>query len=640
MEVLEQTIPLIGELIDISSLLSGIAFPAIEPLSSDTERLSPLPAIAFDFTPSKTSVAREHRDAALAALQELGHLKNRLSALEAQLLNAVCDSTDIESVALELDPWQRGIAQRSAVSEVAMTLSIPERTAEMITEHSKSLCKEHRKTLTALNNSEISWQHSLIIARECHTLRETKGYSEELVKEFESKLLQFAVNTSAARFAGKARRLREQLHPESLVTRNRQAISKRFLSVDPGKDGMSWLTLHIPTIAAEAIWVHCTRTAREQQRTRKTATPFLMGLPSDPPLDDDADGTENTGFAGLGAGNSGARDQSPVAVGSGFFAPNVAEANGRGVEVVAPEDFDAEDCDAKDYDAKVVTPEDFDAEVLARQLSSRELRTLTQLRADIATALLLGTPSPQAKEIRRTASGLNDYLVDNVKEDPDSEYLTQLEAISLGGVVAEPPLPQAQVIVTVPVLGLLGATDQPATLAGQGPLPLDVARKLLAEAGTFLRVLIDPITGSPIDSAPQRYRLRDKEKLLIRALAETCSFPNCDTPALDTETDHLKAFQHGGQSIMPNLQPLCKRHHLLKHFADDKDRTGTFRVQRFPERASFKLRGWKPQKTPDGGVAWISPSGEYHPPLKKMDNSPRFPKWMRAKVTEPRESAG
>ncbi|HSL37401.1 MAG TPA: DUF222 domain-containing protein, partial [Arthrobacter sp.] len=93
-----------------------------------------------------------------------------------------------------------------------------------------------------------------------------------------------------------------------------------------------------------------------------------------------------------------------------------------------------------------------------------EPRTLTQLRADIAATLLLSTGT-----------------------DAD-------------GLTGDVPVPRAQVLVTVPVLSLLGATKEPAMLDGYGPIPPSMARRLVADgADSFYRVLVDPRDGAPLE---------------------------------------------------------------------------------------------------------------------------------------------
>src|SRR5699024_9617551 len=92
--------------------------------------------------------------------------------------------------------------------------------------------------------------------------------------------------------------------------------------------------------------------------------------------------------------------------------------------------------------------------------------------------------------------------------------------------VADPPLPEATILVTVPLLGALGITDEPAELAGSttcsGPVPLDIARRLIGSASSFLRVLTDPITGEPLGLHPERYQLRESDKAVLRAISGGC----------------------------------------------------------------------------------------------------------------------
>ncbi|MGO4385880.1 hypothetical protein AB4Y80_16900, partial [Specibacter sp. RAF43] len=99
--------------------------------------------------------------------------------------------------------------------------------------------------------------------------------------------------------------------------------------------------------------------------------------------------------------------------------------------------------------------------------------------------------APIAGVLCGDGSGYVDGLVDGIPEEPLREYLEQLEKVRTGMAVTEPPLPTAQILVTVPLLGLVGATNQPAELAGYGPIPETLARTLLANAATFLRVATD-----------------------------------------------------------------------------------------------------------------------------------------------------
>ena len=523
---------------DVASLISAIVLPSIERFTPDSPLLAGLPPYTPVPAPtpeplSRALVARNVYDDAVAALSALKRLEDATAACRAALVDRLMAAAAVEGTALSLDAWQSDMAQVSARAEIAMALCIPEGSATILAHHSTELLESHPATLDALAAGALSWRHAGTIVEETSTLAQTPGMGAEDLVAFEQRLLKAALRTTPSAFKSKARRLRESTHPESLPVRTKEAFLKCEVRMEPGRDGMSWLTLHLPAPAAEGIWVHCTRQARKLQ-------------------------------------------------------------------------------------------------------GPAENRTLMQLRTDIAAALLLGQELPSNDcpdcDHPTAGSGYLAGLVDGIPEDPLREYLEQLDAIRDGMVVAEPPMPQAQILVTVPALGLLGNTNQPANLVGYGPIPETVARKLLANSDTFLRVLTDPISGEPLDTAPDRYWIRESEKAVLRAMAGSCYFPNCTNPVLDTETDHLTPREHGGASTTENQRPACKRHHLLKHFKDDKDKHGRYRMDRNPDRAGIRLRGWKPVSTRDGRVGWRSPSGKYHPPLARETLPPAYPAWLKGRM--------
>ncbi|ALE07348.1 hypothetical protein AL755_20765 [Arthrobacter sp. ERGS1:01] len=540
---------------DVAAILSAIVLPSIERFTSDSPLLAGLPPYTPCPAPtpeplSRALVARSVYDDAVAALSALKRLEDATAACGASLIDRLMNAAAVEGTALSLDPWQSDMAEVSARVEIATVLCIPEGTAAILAHHSTELLESHPAALDALSAGALSWRHAGIIVDETSTLAQTPGMSAEDLRSFEQRLLKAALHTTPSAFKSKARRLRESTHPESLPVRTKEAFLKRDIRMEPGRDGMSWLTLHLPAPAAEGIWVHCTREARKLQ-------------------------------------------------------------------------------------------------------GPSENRTLMQLRADIAAALLLGQQLPRNAESELAAEagigaesdtgfggchtlwaadGYVDGLVDGVAEDPLREYLDQLDAVRDGMAVADPPMPQAQILVTVPALGLLGNTNQPANLVGYGPIPETVARKLLASSDTFLRILTDPVSGEPLDTAPERYWIRESERAVLRATAGSCYFPNCTNPVLDTETDHLTPWEYGGASTSENQRPACKRHHLLKHFKDDKDKHGRYRTDRDPDRAGIRLRGWTPVSTRDGGVGWRSPSGKYHPPLPREIPPSAYPAWLKRHI--------
>ncbi len=63
-----------------------------------------------------------------------------------------------------------------------------------------------------------------------------------------------------------------------------------------------------------------------------------------------------------------------------------------------------------------------------------------------------------------------------------------------------------KIVVTVPVLTLLGASDEPAELDGYGPIDADTARRLAGHAPSLHRLLVHPETGAALSYGRTTYR--------------------------------------------------------------------------------------------------------------------------------------
>jgi hypothetical protein len=250
--------------------------------------------------------------------------------------------------------WRtQAVARRSLVSELAAALRLAERTAENLVEESRSLLHGLPGTMAALSNGDISHRHAQAIVDHANSL------PVQARRPCEKAALPFAKKLSLSRFDRKARVLRESAHPESIELRHRPSRDIRELSLQPGFDGMSWLTAHLPSATAQAIYNRVTEVATHLQ-------------------------------------------------------------------------------------------------------SPTEPRTLTQLRADV----------------------FGDLLVDAVVPGD------QPHQPNLGRGV------RARVLITVPVLTLLGHGSEPAMLEGYGPIDIETARVLAADAPGFTRILTHPEAGA------------------------------------------------------------------------------------------------------------------------------------------------
>jgi hypothetical protein len=250
---------------------------------------------------------------------------------------------------------------------------------------------------------------------------------EEAWAEFDARLVNPARTLAPARFAAKARALRERLHPVPLPMRRDEAVANRRVWAEHDRDGMGWFSAYLPS--------------------------------------------ETLALAG-------AR-----------------------IDAAAFELF-------RDAD---------------------ETRTMGQLRADVLSDLLLGG--------------------------------------------AESSRPGVTLALTIPVLSLLGNSDEPALLEGVGPIDLDTARRLGATAPSVTRLLTDPVTGAVLQLDPRQYRLTAALRRWLGVIHPTCDFPGCGRRSVNCDADHTTARAAGGTTCVDNLAPRCRKHHVMKH--ETRWRVGT-----------------------------------------------------------------
>jgi Domain of unknown function (DUF222)/HNH endonuclease len=200
-------------------------------------------------------------------------------------------------------------------------------------------------------------------------------------------------------------------------------------------------------------------------------------------------------------------------------------------------------------------------------------------------------------------------------DDPRSGDQRRADALVDLGVAAlhDPRLPRAQglrpaIQVTVALSTLLGVDEQPGELAGHGPIPATLARRLAAdESGTWRRLATDPLTGALLDYGRTTYRPPKDLAEFVIARDQVCTFPTCNRRADRCELDHRIPYDSGGSTSLENLAAVCKRHHTAKHQAD-----------------------WTPHREPDGHHTWTSPTGHHY-----RSRLPDLPKDRTTHGTDP-----
>lgn len=154
--------------------------------------------------------------------------------------------------------------------------------------------------------------------------------------------------------------------------------------------------------------------------------------------------------------------------------------------------------------------------------------------------------------------------------------------------LAEPRLHglRPRIQVTVPLTVLSGDSDGPGELAGHGPIPAELARRIAADPSSTWRRLVTDARGVLLDYGRTTYRPPADLTRTVIARDQTCCFPGCARPATRCELDHCRDWADGGSTDARNLHALCPRHHHLKHDT-----------------------GWRYHDLPNGDIAWASPTG-------------------------------
>jgi hypothetical protein len=345
-------------------------------------------------------------------------------------------------------PWsQAATARRTAVSEVAAALRIPERSAETLVEEARMLTERLPLTMAGLKAGDFSFRHAKSIVAHAVSL------PEDLHASFEAVVVPAAARLTFSKFDQKARTTRERMDAATIAERHQRSLADRETSFEPARDGMGWLHLY---------------------------TSATIGL----------------------------------------AAYNRADEVGRELQGPAEE------------------------------------RTLTQLRADVVSDLLLDGAVGDRPEFGIRPS----------------------------------------VVITVPALAMLGhnagkkpgknsQNDLP-VLEGYGPIDIETATRLAGAAKSWLRVLTHPETGVMLSVGRDKYKVPALLRAFLQRRDGTCRKPGCNRPAIRCDIDHTQEWQHGGQTAHDNLAHLCQMHHDEKH------------------HTSVAIK-----HLPNGDIEWTMPSG-------------------------------
>ena len=152
---------------------------------------------------------------------------------------------------------QAATARRTAVSEIALALRIPERSAETLMEESRFLVGRLPLTMAGLRAGDFSFRHAKAIVAHARSL------PGELHAAFEAAVVPSASRLTFSKFDRKARTTRERMDATTITERHRKSLADRETFFEPARDGMGWLHLYTSAHIALGAYNRADEIARE-----------------------------------------------------------------------------------------------------------------------------------------------------------------------------------------------------------------------------------------------------------------------------------------------------------------------------------------------------------------------------------------
>ncbi|GAB3530945.1 HNH endonuclease signature motif containing protein [Arthrobacter tecti] len=243
------------------------------------------------------SLQADSLDDALNQLRAADRLASWAAAKQAALIAQVFHGIQAHQ-ACHTEEARAQFAFTLAEQEIAPLLRLPARTAHRMLNEALRLSESLPATWEALEAGKLSPAQAQVIVEESGSI------PDEAVGVFEATVLTTAGALTRPKLARSCRRLREELHPESISVRRVRAVKDRAVSVQPEQDGMAWLGAYLPAEQAHGIFNRVDAAARSLQGPDEART--LTQLRADVFADVlthtcTGDPKNGTGYRGVGA---------------------------------------------------------------------------------------------------------------------------------------------------------------------------------------------------------------------------------------------------------------------------------------------------------------------------------------------------
>jgi hypothetical protein len=233
-----------------------------------------------------------------------------------------------------------------------------------------------------------------------------------------------------------------------------------------------------------------------------------------------------------------------------------------------------------------VATKDPAAEAARRRISRRTLddgmvRIEVVLRADEA-AVVWGA-------VQRAASDVSAEARDR---DPVEGLVALAQEYSRG---ASPDRVPVELLLTVPLATLTGASEEPAEIAEGGFASAETARRLACDAGIVL--VGEGPAGETLSVGRKTRTISASLKRALLHRDRTCRFPGC-TNRRFVEGHHIRHWADGGETSLGNTLTLCTLHHTFVHERGNRIEMGQDGQPAFLDRHGRRIDAVPPRPTP------------------------------------------
>ncbi|KQR22576.1 hypothetical protein ASF79_10145 [Agreia sp. Leaf335] len=214
-------------------------------------------------------------DPYVVALKQVADLDRQIAALSAVRAERVTDARNHLHRQAPSDTstggpvWSTDRVERVELfTELAQFTRRTEYRAATLIDTSTALVDRLPATLAAVAAGAVSWEHAEVIAKHAD------GLEGDALTAYDARLAALAAEVNPKQLDRKARAQVELAQPSTAVERAEKAAATRRIYVDPGADGMAYLTLFAPAPEIHAI---ADRAARLAAGLRAGGDPRSMG---------------------------------------------------------------------------------------------------------------------------------------------------------------------------------------------------------------------------------------------------------------------------------------------------------------------------------------------------------------------------